>query len=214
MTNRPDHREARGDVRGIWPSIAGRTRVAALALAALGACRATAPPPPPQLSPGAIVLATPVVEQDELYECGLVAVSALCRFHGVEIPAELRASLVATAAERKGLSGDELRAALAQVGLETFLFPGTLDDSPTGLFHHLAKGRPLIVMTSERESDHYVLFIGHDPAQGLVVLLDPRRGRVVLPHAVFERLWEPAGRFTLLALPASSEALPPTPRNR
>jgi ABC-type bacteriocin/lantibiotic exporter with double-glycine peptidase domain len=186
----------------------------AIALAAVAAsCRTTTPAP--QLSPRAVVLATPLVEQDELYQCGFAAVSALCQFYGVEIPAELRKELIATAAARHGLSGDELRVALSRVGLETYLFSGTLDDGPTGLVHHVDLGRPLIVMTSERDTQHYVLFIGHDPELGQVVLLDPVRGQVVLPNSSFLRLWEPASRFTLLAVPkASADAGPSNVRTQ
>jgi hypothetical protein len=39
-----------------------------------------------------------------------------------------------------------------------------------------------------------------------VVLLDPRRGRVVLPQEVFEQAWERSSRFTLLAVPLDSGA--------
>jgi len=81
------------------------------------------------------------------------------------------------------------------------LFTGTLDRSDTGLLRHVDLGRPAIVMTKERGANHYCLFIGYDPEPASVVLLDPRRGRVVLPTSVFQRLWEAASRFTLLAVP-------------
>lgn len=194
------HPKFRARRHGRW-----RRVLVAAALALAGASCRTAAPEPRQLSPSATVLATPLVEQDELYECGLAAVSALCQFYGVEIPDDVRRDLVATAAERQGLSGDELRAALTRLGLESYLFSGALDDSATGLLHHIQLGRPLIVMTSERESQHYVLFIGHDPEFDSVVLLDPVRGRVVLPSRSFLQLWEPASRFTLLAVPKASD---------
>lgn len=180
-------------VKSRWP-----VRACALALA-LGC---TTPRTAPTLvSPSAVVLETPLVEQDELYECGLVAVSALCQFWKVALPEEERLALVKTAAESKGLSGAELRDVLERRGLEVYLFQGTLDRGPTGLLHHVERGRPLIVMTVERGDHHYGLFIGFDPDYGNVVLLDPRRGLVALPNATFERLWGAAERFTLLAVP-------------
>src|SRR5688572_17963966 len=86
----------------------------ALACIALAACRAQ-PYAPQILSEQAVVLELPVVAQDELYECGLVSISALCQYYGVEVPQAQRVELVKLAAERKGLSGDELREALERL---------------------------------------------------------------------------------------------------
>lgn len=169
----------------------------------LAACSA-APLGPAALSPDAIVLQVPVVQQDELYECGLVSLSSLCQYHRVSIPASVREALVRTAAQREGLSGAELRAALEELGLEVLIFPGTLDHSVTGLYHHLDEGHPLLVITQERfGSPHYVLVAGYDPPRDTVYLLDPRRGPVVWPVATFQANWERAQKFTLLALPAA-----------
>jgi ABC-type bacteriocin/lantibiotic exporter with double-glycine peptidase domain len=179
------------------------TLAASIALAGCGA----APLAASALSADAVVLPLPVVPQDELYECGLAALSSLCQYHRVELPAPVREALVATAAERQGLSGTELRAALEPLGLEVLVFPGTLDHELTGLYRHVDQGRPLLVMTHERfGTPHYGLFAGYDPARGTVYLLDPRRGPVVWPAATFEAHWQRAGRFTLLATPAAAPA--------
>lgn len=151
------------------------------------------------------MLPVPVVQQDELFECGLAALSALCQYHRVDLPAPVREALVRTAAEREGLSGAELRAALEGVGLEVLIFPGTLDHSATGLYHHVDAGRPLLVITQERFGrPHYALFAGYDAVRELVYVLDPRRGPVVWPAASFRADWERAQAFTLLAVPAGS----------
>ena len=168
----------------------------------LGACVSA---PAPQLSASAVVLETPLVEQDALWECGLASVSALCSYHGVALSPAARAQLAATAAERHGLSGDELSEVLRKLGFEVFVFAGTLDREATGLLRHVDAGRPTLVMTSERGSEHYGLFIGYDPERNDVVLLDPVRGRVVLPSNAFAALWERTGRFTLLALPFADD---------
>lgn len=171
--------------------------LAALAPLALG-CRTR----PPVLSDEAVVLELPVVRQDELWECGLVSITALTSYYGIEMPAERRAGLAETAAEGEGLSGAELRAALEPLGLEVFVFPGTLDGGPAGLYGHVDRGRPpLVMLSSDGSAHHYCLVLGYDPPRGHVVLLDPRRGRVVLPEEVFERSWERSSRFTLLAVP-------------
>ena len=169
----------------------------------LGACAS----PAPQLSADAVVLQLPLVRQDELYECGLVSISALCSYYGIAIPNELRAELALLAVEHEGLSGAELRAALEELGMEVFVFSGTLDRSETGLKRQADRGRPTIVMISDDgEHHHYCLFLGYDEPLDQVVLLDPRRGRVLLPEAVFDRTWERSRRFTLLSLPLDSSA--------
>lgn len=171
-------------------------------LALASSCASTATAPPPPLSASAVVLETPIDVQDELYECGLISISALCGYYGLQIPEAQRLELLQTATDEKGLSGAQLRDALTSVGLEVFVFRGALDDSETGLYHHVDSRRPLIVMTSQDDSNHYSLMIGYDPEYQNVVLLDPRRGRIVLPATTFDGLWANAQRFTLLAVPA------------
>jgi ABC-type bacteriocin/lantibiotic exporter with double-glycine peptidase domain len=144
----------------------------------------------------------PVVQQDELYECGLVSLSSLCQYYQLTIPPQVRVALVRTAAEKEGLSGAELAAALEELGLEVLIFEGTLDHSPTGLYQHVDEGRPLLVITQERYgSPHYCLFAGYDIERATVYLLDPRRGPVVWPVATFRDQWKRGQRFTLLAVP-------------
>jgi ABC-type bacteriocin/lantibiotic exporter with double-glycine peptidase domain len=156
------------------------------------------------LSPSATVLPTPLVEQDQLNECGLAALSSLCGFYQVAIPEAERQQLAQRAAEEKGLTGAELREALQRLGFEVWIFEGSFDRTPTGVLHHVEQGRPLLVMTDENDQNHYCLLIGHDPELGNVVLLDPRRGRVLLPDETFEQQWSAVRHFTLLAVPASA----------
>jgi len=181
-------------------------------LLALGACR-SANPEAPMLSESAVTLDLPLVRQDELHECGLSAIAALCQYWSREIPAELRADLAKRAKEEEGLSGGELRSALEAVGLETFLFRGTLDRSDTGLYKHVDAGRPLLVMFSiDEEHNHYGLVLGYDEPRKTLVLLDPARGEVLRRIEVFEKSWKDCNQFTLLAVPKSGgEALPSGP---
>lgn len=167
---------------------------------------------PVEPSPAAVLLTVPAVPQDELYECGLASISALCRYQGVEIPPAERARLVEIARAEEGLSGAELRAALEAAGLEVFLFHGTLDHSTGGLYRHVDRGRPLLVMLSvDDERFHYCLFTGYDPTNRNVFLLDPRRGSLVLPEEAFAMLWERAERFTLLCMKQEASAEARTP---
>jgi len=175
-----------------------RTLALLLVLTLAPACRTR----PPLLSSEAVVLELPLVKQDELWECGLVAITALAGYYGVELAPGQRSELAATAVEQEGLSGAELRAALEAAGFQVFIYPGTLDGGPTGLRPQVDAGRPPLVMVSEDgELHHYCLVLGYDPPAGHVVLLDPRRGRVLLPEEIFERSWARSNHFTLLAVP-------------
>lgn len=155
------------------------------------------------MSPRAVLLEVPVIRQDRLYDCGMAAVSALCAYYSVAPDAAAAADLAALAEARQGLSGAEVRDFLEGQGLTTSLFRGTLDHAATGALRHLDAGRPLLVMVSFDEGVlfHYCLLVGYDPGLDTVLLLDPRRGLVLLPMQGFDQAWLPAERFCLIALP-------------
>jgi predicted double-glycine peptidase len=163
---------------------------------------------PELMSRDAVVLDLPMLHQDELYECGFVSISALCQYYHVEIPAAQRSELIRIAHERKGLSGAELRDALERLDMEVYIFPGTLDHSDTGLYHHADAGRPLLVMRSTNgETSHYCLLLGYDEPMHNVFLLDPVQGRISTPAQAFENEWRRTDHFTLLAFPARTASL-------
>ena len=153
------------------------------------------------MSTNAVVLETPLTEQDDLYDCGLAAIWALCGYYHVEIPSPQRAELAQLAASEKGLSGSELRTALERNGMEVYLFEGRLKEGPTSLQDNIFARRPMLVMTELAGSHHYCLVVGVDPDNDLLVLLDPTLGRVVMQAADFERQWDLTQRFTMLAVP-------------
>jgi ABC-type bacteriocin/lantibiotic exporter with double-glycine peptidase domain len=182
-------------------------RVALLILLFAG-CRTETALKPELMSPQAVVLDLPVLHQDELYECGLVSITALCQYYHVEIPEAQRAELVQIAHDRHGLSGAELRDALEKLGMEVYIFPGRLDHSETGLYHQADDGRPALVMrSSPSKPNHYCLLLGYDEPLGNVYLLDPVQGRITTPAQAFENDWARAGRFTLLAVPVRTASL-------
>lgn len=179
-------------------------RTAALLITAAPLCLSSCATTQPAtlLSKDAVVLDLPLAHQDEMYECGLIAVSVLCQYYGTQIPEPQRKELAVMAKEHEGLSGGELREELEKLGFEVFLFEGTLDRAETGLYSHVDAGRPLIVMTTPGgKNRHYLLFLGYDEPNDSVCLLDPVRGKVLEQRPVFERSWERCKRFTLLALP-------------
>jgi ABC-type bacteriocin/lantibiotic exporter with double-glycine peptidase domain len=180
---------------------ASTARVLALLALALGcsACQGVAQPQAP-LSESAVRLDLPLVHQDALYDCGLASISALCQYWGVEIPAAQRADLARSAEAQAGLSGSELQAAMEQLGFEVYLFAGSLDRAPTGIFGNIDAGRPLLVMLSpDGSAHHYALVLGYDEPHGNLILLDPMKGQLLVPQPAFERDWARCQRFTLLA---------------
>jgi ABC-type bacteriocin/lantibiotic exporter with double-glycine peptidase domain len=154
------------------------------------------------LSSQAVVIETPLTQQDEMYDCGLAAISALCGYYHVEIPESERAQLAQLAETNEGLAGTELVAALKRCGMEVYLYEGSLKDGPTSLQHNIFARRPVLVLTEIAGSPHYGLVVGIDPVSDTVVLLDPLLSRVVMPSADFQSRWELTRRFSLLAVPA------------
>lgn len=177
-----------------------------LLLALLGlacACRSSARLD--ALSPSAVVLDVPVLLQRQEFECGFVALESVCRYHGLPLSTARAAELRATALRENGLSGAEIRSALEASGYEAFVYAGSLDRGPTGVYEHLDRGRPLIAMSSTEDGHrHYEVLIGYDAARDNLILLDPVRGRVARARTVFESGWARCGRFLLLALPRAA----------
>lgn len=180
-----------------------RALISACALLGLAAC-ALSPRSPEALvtTPHTVLLVVPAVPQEELHECGLASLASLCGFHGVQIPAAERQRLAAIALEREGLSGEELRATLIGLGMEVFLYKGSLNGATMGLYHQIDCGRlPLVMISRDGDTAHTCLFTGYDRSTDSIYLYDPLRGHLRLAAMDFDDLWANARRFTLLALP-------------
>ena len=176
----------------------------ALSLLLLAAC-GIAPDRAQSMSAQAVVLETPVVEQDEMYDCGLAAISSLCGYYGVEIPEGERAGLTQLANEKEGLSGTELRGALERLGMEVYLFEGRLDEGPTSLHANVLARRPMLVLLVLGGAHHYSLVVGFDPEADSLVLVDPKFGRIVMDRDSFEQRWAETRHFALLAVPRKGD---------
>ncbi len=87
----------------------------------------------------------------------------------------------------------------------TFSFRGEWDD----LEQHLQKGRPLIVALKPSGGDdslHYVVVVGLEAEQGILLLNDPARRKLVKQdRSSFEKQWSATGKWTLLALPQPAD---------
>lgn len=103
-------------------------------------------------------------------------------------------------ADAKGIYASEVRRYLQSAGFQTFAFAGEWAD----LKEHLQKGRPLMVALKPDGSPlHYVVVAGVDADQGLVMVNDPARRKLLKEDRTsFEREWTAAGKWTLLVLPA------------
>jgi len=99
----------------------------------------------------------------------------------------------------RGIFASDLERYLRQHGFRTFAVKGEWQD----LKHHLEKGRPLIVALKRGQGNlHYLVVTGLDWQQDLVLKHDPAVRKLLKQHrADFEREWNAAGNWTLLAVP-------------
>ncbi len=180
-----------------------------LALAFLGGCatynqflNATG-----HLSRSAMVLKVPYEKQSTETLCGLAAADMVSRYYGVPLASGTRRRLMQAAQTRGGISGRDLKTAFSKSGYIALLFPGDLNHGPAGIYRHLDRRRPLIVMyeSADRSPGHYVVVAGYDPVRHTLVVLDPDFGRRVESRRTFLRNWTPSGRFTFLAIPQARQ---------
>lgn len=175
--------------------------LAPVAAPAAGANRAASP------GPGAAWLDVPFVKQTK-NGCGPAAIAMLLEYwqaHGfpaeaADDPPSIRAAVYSDAAQ--GTTGSAMRRYFERSGFRAFVFQGEWSD----LEREIGEGRPLIVALGEPRSFHYAVVAGVDPRQGLVLLNDPARRKLVKTDRTgFERAWNAAGRWTLLAVPGRAQ---------
>jgi ABC-type bacteriocin/lantibiotic exporter with double-glycine peptidase domain len=164
---------------------------------------ATAPSGMKTLSDQAVLLDLPVVHQTAPNLCGEVALEMLTRYYNVLLTADQEARLTKEANQKEGITGATLKKVLEEQGYFVVVFSGTLDRKVSGLYRHLDKRRPLIVMIEGNGPDknHYVLAVGYDEGTNAIVLLDPVRGEIAMPLINFKKVWGKVNNFTLLAMP-------------
>src|SRR5215472_11290842 len=104
----------------------------------------------------------------------------------------------------RGIRASAMESYLTQRGFQAFAFSGTQAD----LQQHLEKGRPLIVALKPGSGGplHYVVVVGLDPAQNLILVNDPADPKLLkLESAAFEKEWKGTGHWMLLAVPQSED---------
>ena len=100
-----------------------------------------------------------------------------------------------------GIYASELERYLQQQQFRTFVFRGDWN----ALHQHLAKGRPLLVAlqpASAKGPLHYEVVVGLDGNENTVLVNDPAQRKLLKQDwPTFEREWNAAGKWTLLAVP-------------
>ena len=99
--------------------------------------------------------------------------------------------------ELKGIPASRMKTYLEDNGFRVFTFSGSLSD----LKEHLLKGRPLIVSLGG-SSLHYVVVVGLDERQNLVLVNDPAVKKLArMDKGEFLTAWKSTNHWTLLAVP-------------
>lgn len=114
-------------------------------------------------------------------------------------PLTIQAALFSRSAG--GIYASSMQQYLRQSGYRAFIFQGQWSD----LQHHLALGRPLIVMlkaSGPLGPLHYVVVVGIDSQRGHVFLNDPAQQKMLrISREGFESEWSYTHHWTLLAVP-------------
>jgi ABC-type bacteriocin/lantibiotic exporter with double-glycine peptidase domain len=103
----------------------------------------------------------------------------------------------------QGIRASSMEMYFQRNGYRVFAFPGEWRD----LEEHVKKGRPLIVAVKPGRALplHYVVVAGLDSGRQLVLLNDPAERKLLTEvRSRFEKEWNAAGAWTLLALPEAS----------
>ena len=161
---------------------------------------------------GFAAAATPVVWLDvpfvkqEKDGCGAASIAMVMQYWRLrqgqplgESASSARIQRALYSSEAHGIYASQVEHYFQENGFQTFAFAGKWAD----LKEHLEKGRPLMVALKPGGAAlHYVVVAGLDSDQGVVMLNDPARRKLLKQdRSSFEREWTAAGKWTLLALP-------------
>jgi uncharacterized protein YvpB len=153
--------------------------------------------------------------------CGSASIAMLLQYwsaHGTQIAPERED---ADAIQKQlyshkghGIYASDLERYLRESGFRVFALRGEWSD----LRDHLSKGRPLILSIEPGSSHaplHYVVATGMDWQREAVFVNDPARGKLLrIERAEFEKEWQAAKNWMLLAVPASADGAATAPSSR
>ena len=163
-------------------------------------------------APGGVWLDVPFVKQDK-NGCGPASIAMVMQYWSHQRnatggsaagddpdPAAIERAVYSRGA--RGTRGSDMQRYFERAGFRAFVFKGKWAD----LEHHLERGRPLIVALREAHSFHYIVVGGLDPQQDVAIINDPaQRGFLKVDRARFEKAWNAAQNWTLLALPGQRQ---------
>ena len=157
-----------------------------------------------------IWLDVPYVKQTE-DGCGSASIAMLLQYwsaHGAAVAAGRAdsASIQKKLYSRKahGIFASDMERYFRESGFREFAIRGAWSD----LREHLQQGRPIIISMqpgSAKAPLHYVVVTGMDRQREAVFVNDPARGKLLrVERPEFEKEWQAAGNWMLLAVPASA----------
>ena len=163
----------------------------------------------PQQDAG-IWLDVPYVKQTE-DGCGSASIAMLLQYwsaHGAVVTADRAdaATIQKKLYSRKarGIFASDMQRYLHESGFREFAIRGAWSD----LREHLQQGRPVIISmqpSSAKAPLHYVVVTGMDWRREAIFVNDPARGKLLrVERPEFEKEWQAAGNWMLLAVPASA----------
>lgn len=136
----------------------------------------------------------------EDYQCGPAALAMAASAAGVPLRPEDLVEQVYVPA-RKGSLQLEMLAAGRRHGLLTYQITPTVE----AMLREVAAGNPVIVLQnlsfSFRPVWHYAVVVGFDRARNALLLHSGRNERMPMSLFTFERTWERAQKWAMLALP-------------
>jgi predicted double-glycine peptidase len=164
----------------------------------------------PEGSAAGIWLDVPYVKQTE-DGCGSASIAMLLQYwsaHGASVAAD-RADAAAIyrklySRKARGIFASDMERYFQESGFREFAVRGAWSD----LREHLEQGRPLIISMqpgSVKAPLHYVVVTGMDWQREAVFVNDPARGKLLrVERQEFEKEWQAARNWMLLAVPASA----------
>jgi ABC-type bacteriocin/lantibiotic exporter with double-glycine peptidase domain len=157
-------------------------------------------------------LDVPFIRQTE-EGCGSASIAMLLQYwsaHGVAIAAgrddsaAIQKQLYSPKAH--GIFASDLERYVKESGFRTFALRGEWSD----VREHMVAGRPLILSLQPGSASaplHYVVLTGMDWQREAVFVNDPARGKLLrIERAEFEKEWQAAKNWMLVAVPASASA--------
>jgi predicted double-glycine peptidase len=163
-----------------------------------------------QANSSGVWLEVPYVKQTE-DGCGSASIAMLLQYwsaHGAAVGGDRvdAAAIQKQLYSRKahGIFASDMERYFRESGFREFAIRGEWSD----LRHHLEQGRPLIISIQPLGAKaplHYVVLTGMDWEQEAVFVNDPARGMLLrIERQEFEKEWQAARNWMLLAVPASA----------